>query len=48
MHVPSCHGEASIEVLPDSGADICAAGHQFVATLGGRYMDNLAQSNITT
>ena len=39
MHVASDRGEAHIDVLPDSGADICAAGPQFVAALG-EHMDN--------
>ncbi len=46
MHVASDRGEAHTDVLPDSGADICAASHQFVAALG-EHMDNLAQSKIT-
>ncbi len=41
MHIASDHREALIDVLPDSGADICAAGPQFVAVLG-EHIDNLA------
>jgi hypothetical protein len=43
--VATCHGQANIDILPDSGADICAAGPQFVKTLG-EYMDNLAESDV--
>ena len=43
--VSTCHGQASLDSLPDSGADISAAGPQFVQALG-EYMDNLAPSNI--
>ena len=46
MHVATCHGQADIHVLPDSGADICAAGPQFVTALG-EYLDNLAHSDVT-
>ena len=45
MQVSTCHGQASLDILPDSGADISAAGPQFVQALG-EYMDNLAPSNI--
>ena len=45
MQVSTCHGQASLNILPDSGADISAAGPQFVQALG-EYMDNLAPSNI--
>ena len=45
MQVTTCHGQASLDILPDSGADISAAGPQFVQALG-EYMDNLAPSNI--
>ena len=40
------YGQAYVEVLPDSGADICAAGPLFVQTLG-ECLDNLAHSDIT-
>ena len=40
------NGQASLEILPDSGADICAAGPQFVHSLGEN-MDNLAHSQVS-
>ena len=43
MQVSTCHGQASLDILPDSGADICAAGPQFVQALG-EHMQNLADS----
>ena len=46
MQVSTCHGQASLDILPDSGADICAAGPQFVQALG-EHMQNLADSRIT-
>ena len=46
MKVTSHNGQASIRVLPDSGADICAAGLDLVRALNEN-MDNLADSNIT-
>ena len=46
MKVTTCNGEANIMVLPDSEADICAAGPQVVRALG-EHMDNLAHSNVT-
>ena len=45
MHVATCHGQANIDILPDSGADICAAGTQFVKALG-EHLDNLAHSDV--
>ena len=45
MQVVSPNGQASMEVLPDSGADICAAGPDFIRALG-EHMDNLAVSNV--
>ena len=45
MKVTTCNGEANITILPDSGADICAAGPQFVQALG-EHMDNLAHSDV--
>ena len=45
MKVTTCNGEANIAILPDSGADICAAGPEFVKSLG-EHMDNLAPSQI--
>ena len=45
MKVTTCNGQANIPILPDSGADICAAGPQFVQALG-EHVDNLAHSDI--
>ena len=45
MHVVTCHGQANVDILPVSGADICAAGHQFVKVVG-EHMDNLAHSDV--
>ena len=45
MQLSTRHGQASLDILPDSGAEISAAGPQFVKALG-EYMDNLAPSNI--
>ena len=45
MKVTMCNGQENIAVLPDSGADICAAGPQFVEALG-EHMDNLADSDV--
>ncbi len=46
MQVTTLHGQADLDVLPDSGADICAAGPDFVKSLG-EHMDNLAKSDVT-
>lgn len=46
MNVTTCHGEADIVVLPDSKADICAAGPDLVHALN-ESMNNLADSNVT-
>lgn len=46
MQVATCNGQTSFDILPDSGADICAAGPQFVQALG-ESMNNLAYSNIS-
>ena len=46
MKVTSHNGQASIRVLLDSGADICAAELDLVRALNEN-MDNLADSNIT-
>ncbi|XP_064384829.1 uncharacterized protein LOC135333732 [Halichondria panicea] len=46
MKVTTCHGETYTSVLPDSGADICAAGPDLVHALN-EDMDNLADSNVT-
>ena len=45
MQVTTDNGQADIEILPDSGADICAAGPSFVQLLG-EHLDNLAHSNV--
>ena len=45
MHVTTCNGQTNIDILPDSGADICVAGTQFVKALG-EHMDNLAHSDV--
>ena len=45
MAVSTCHGSTSFDVLPDSGADICAAGLRFVKALG-EHISNLAPSTI--
>ena len=45
MKVTMYNGQANITILPDSGADICAAGPQFVKALG-EHMDNLAHSDV--
>lgn len=45
MQVSTRHGQASLNIFPDSGAEISAAGPQFVKALQ-EYMDNLAPSNI--
>ena len=44
--VTTNNGQASIDILPDSGADICAAGPEFVRKLG-EHLDNLAKSDVT-
>ena len=41
MQVSTRHGQVSLNILPDSGAEISAAGPQIVKALG-EYMDNLA------
>ena len=46
MHISTCNGQASFDILPDSGADISAAGPQFVQALG-ECMDNLAELSVT-
>ena len=45
VQVTSSARAASVTVLPDSGADISAAGQAFVGILG-RHLDNLAPSEI--
>ena len=44
LTVTSLNGKASLPVLPDSGADICAAGIDFLQALG-ESPDNLATSD---
>ena len=46
VHVTSPHGSSEIEMLPDSGADVSAAGKEILAYLG-EHIDNLPQSEIT-
>ena len=46
MKVATCYGQAEVSVLPDSGADICAAGPDIVRALNEN-MDNLADSTVT-
>lgn len=45
MHISSLNGSADMEVLPDSGADISAAGKEILGHLG-EYVDNLLPSTI--
>ena len=45
MHVVSLNGQADIDILPDTGADICAAGPDFVKAVG-EHLGNLADSDI--
>ena len=45
MQVTTSNGQADIRILPDSGADICAAGPTFVQALG-EHMNNLAHSDV--
>ena len=46
MKVSTSDRNATLQVLPDCGADICAAGPHLVHTLE-EHMDNLAESTIT-
>ena len=46
IHVTSLHGSSEIEMLPDSGADISAAGKEILDYLG-EHIDNLPPSGIT-
>ena len=46
VHVTSLNGSREIEMLPDSGADISAAGKEILNSLG-EHADNLPQSGIT-
>ena len=46
MEVSTPDGQATLQVLPDSGADICAAGPHLIHALG-EHMDNLAESTVT-
>ena len=45
MEVSTPDGQATLQVLPDSGADICAAGPHLVRALG-EHTDNLAESTV--
>ena len=45
VQVTTDTGQTIIDSLPDSGADICAAGPQLVSALR-QHMDNLAKSDI--
>ena len=45
LHARALNGKADIDVLLDSGANICAAGTQFLAKLG-EHKDNLDHSDI--
>ena len=47
MKVCTPYGEATLQVLPDSGAGICAAGPQLVHSLG-EHIHNLTDSTVTT
>ena len=44
-HARAINGEADVQVLPDSGANICAAGTQFLTKLG-EHNDNINESDI--
>ena len=46
VHVSSLNGSANVDVLPDSGADISAAGTEVIRLLGD-HIDNLLPSGIT-
>ena len=46
VKVATCNGQATVKVLPDSGADTCAAGPALVHALN-ESMDNLADSEFT-
>ena len=46
IHVSSLNGSSDIEMLPDSGADISAAGREILTRLG-EHVDNLPPSGIT-
>ena len=46
VHMSSLSGTREVEVLPDSGADISAAGQETLKTLG-QHIDNLLPSNIS-
>ena len=46
MKVSTPCGDATLQVLHDSGGDICAAGAQLVHALG-EHMDNLADCTVT-
>ena len=46
VHMSSSSGIREVKVLPDSGADISAAGQEILGTLG-QHIDNLLPSNIS-
>ena len=46
VHMSSSSSIREVEVLPDSGADISAAGQEILGTLG-QHIDNLLPSNIS-
>ena len=45
LHAKALNGEADVQVLPDSGANICAAGVQFLTKLG-ELEDNIGDSDV--
>jgi len=46
VSILSTTGTHQVEVLPDSGADISAAGQQVFSSMG-HHIDNILTSNIT-
>lgn len=46
IRLTTSNGQAIVNILPDSGADICAAGPDLVHSLG-EHIDNLATSDVT-
>ena len=45
MHVASRNGQADYSILPDTGAEICAAGLDFMIAVG-EHVNNLMDSNL--
>ena len=45
IKVTTCNCQANVAILPNSGADICAAGLEFVKSIG-EHMDNLVPSQV--